>query len=55
MAVKRIGPSSIYNIDEFIGLSTDTKPTKDVDPGSTFYELDTKKDFIFDGTKWWEA
>ena len=32
---------------EMYGLSTDTKPT-DVNNASTFYEMDTKKIFIFD-------
>lgn len=32
---------------EFIGLSTDQKPT-DVSNASTFYEMDTKKVFLFD-------
>lgn len=33
--------------DDLIGLSTDTKPT-DVPNASTFYEMDTKKIFLFD-------
>lgn len=33
---------------EFYGLSTDTKPTKDVRNGSVFYEMDTVKVFMFD-------
>lgn len=32
---------------DFIGLSTDTKPT-DVNNASTFYEMDTKKLYLFD-------
>lgn len=32
---------------DFIGLSTDTKPV-DVVNASTFYEMDTKKIFLFD-------
>lgn len=52
MAVKQIGKTTSYNIQEFIGLSTDTKPTS-CDPGSTFYELDTKNAFMFDGTTWY--
>ncbi|WP_368294239.1 hypothetical protein [Dehalobacter sp. TBBPA1] len=37
---------------EFLGLSSDTKPT-DVATGSKFIELDTKKVFIFDGSSWY--
>lgn len=33
--------------EDMIGLSTDTKPT-DVANASTFYEMDTKKLFMFD-------
>jgi hypothetical protein len=55
MTVRKVGPSSVYVIDEFIGLSTDVKPLKDVEAGSTFYELDTQNSFIFDGAKWWPA
>lgn len=32
---------------DFLGLSTDAKPT-DVNNASTFYEMDTKKLFLFD-------
>ncbi|QHA00953.1 hypothetical protein [Dehalobacter restrictus] len=37
---------------EFLGLSSDTKPTS-VATGSKFIELDTKKVFIFDGSSWY--
>lgn len=30
------------------GKSTDEKPTKGVPPNSSFYEIDTKKVYIFD-------
>ena len=36
----------------FIGASTDTKPTTNVFPGSTFYEYDTGKHYICTGTAW---
>ena len=39
---------------ELIGLSTDTKPIN-VRAGSTFYELDTKNAYIFDGIVTWYA
>ncbi len=32
---------------DFVGLSTDTKPTNAAN-ASTFYEMDTKKVFMFD-------
>lgn len=32
----------------FCGLSTDTKPTEGVGNGSTFFEMDSKKRFMFD-------
>lgn len=49
-----------YTVDcipsEFIGLSTDEKPT-DVNNASMFYEMDTKKMFMFDeeNTVWHEV
>ena len=41
---------------EYIGLSTDTKPTMDVRNGSTFVEMDTRKLFAWDaqGKQWIE-
>ena len=30
------------------GLSTDTKPTENIGNGSTFFEMDTSKVFLFD-------
>lgn len=40
---------------DHFGLSTDTKPT-DVTNASTFYEMDTKKAYMFDeqNQKWLE-
>ena len=39
---------------EFRGLSTDTKPTKEVTNGSIFFEMNTCKVFMFDGaSKTW--
>lgn len=46
MAVQLIG--SIHN---FVGLSTDTKPTE-APVGSTLEELNTGKKFIWDGSTW---
>lgn len=43
----------ITTIKRFIGLSSDTKPTTDVPPGSTFYEYDTGVMYLcYDGTNW---
>lgn len=35
-------------VSDFFGLSTDTKPTEGIHNTSTFYEMDTKKLFMFD-------
>lgn len=43
--------ASIY---ELRGKSTDTKPVDDIPNGSTFYEMDTGKVYMFDlETKLW--
>lgn len=39
------GISSVYDIR---GLSTDTKPTENICNGTTFFEIDTSKLFIYD-------
>jgi hypothetical protein len=39
---------------EYIGASTDTKPTENVPAFSTFFESDLKKNYVFDGTNWLE-
>lgn len=41
---------------EFSGLSTDTKPTKGIDTGSIFVEVDTGKVYFFnsDASSWVE-
>lgn len=48
--------------DEYRGLSTDIKPTVNVDYGSVFLELDTRKIFTYDkninpitSNGWWEV
>lgn len=33
---------------QYVGLSTDTKPTEDVGNGSFFIEINTSKIYIFD-------
>jgi hypothetical protein len=39
-------------VKDFIGLSTDVKPTQGVFTGSTFYETDTKDYYLWDGANW---
>ena len=39
---------------EFIGLSTDSKPTEGIGVNSLFLELNTNKVYYFDGTTWKE-
>lgn len=39
---------------DFIGLSTDSKPTAKAVDGSTFYEVDTSTFFIFYKGTWYE-
>lgn len=43
---------------DFIGLSTDDKPTKatseNVTDGSTYYEVDTSKLYVYYGSEWYE-
>lgn len=36
------------HVNEYRGLSTDTKPLVNVPNGSTFYELDKAKLYLFD-------
>ena len=38
---------------DYIGLSTDTKPTTPID-GSTFYEADTSKLYFWYKNEWYE-
>lgn len=47
MAVRLLGVTTAY-----IGLAADTKPTAGVTAGSTFYEQDTGKRFIYTGSAW---
>jgi hypothetical protein len=36
----------------YIGLSSDTKPTEGINPGSLFVEEDTKETYIYSGSAW---
>lgn len=43
----------ITSIKNYVGLSTDSKPTADTPPGSTFWAYDTNQHFrTHDGTNW---
>lgn len=37
---------------DFLGLSTDDKPTGDIDVNSLFLELDTGDVYYYDGSDW---
>lgn len=37
---------------DYMGLSTDTKPTKGIPVNTLFLELDTGDFYYFDGTAW---
>lgn len=62
--VKDIRLSGEYiQMRAYQGLSTDTKPTANVGSGSSFYELDTGKCWLYDAGNtnsvtsngWWEV
>lgn len=42
----------INEANEYFGKSTDTKPTANVQIGSTFFEIDTTTVYMFDGSNW---
>jgi hypothetical protein len=46
MAIERIGQVTNLNKSDFLGLSTDVKPTN-IDSDSSFFELDTMKFWVF--------
>lgn len=48
VTVNKIGGQMTTKDTEFFGLSTDTKPTEEIENASIFYEMDTKKLFVFD-------
>ena len=37
---------------EYYGKSTDTKPTANITKGSTYFEIDTTKVYMWDGSGW---
>ncbi|MGE3510713.1 MAG: hypothetical protein AB7N65_17710 [Vicinamibacterales bacterium] len=36
----------------YLGLSSDTKPTDDVNAGAMFFETDTGANYVYDGDSW---
>ena len=42
----------VSTIQRWVGLSTDTKPAAPDYSGSTFYEYDTGRTYVWDGTAW---
>lgn len=42
------------NYVELEGVEDDVKPTEGIGVNSKFFELDTGKEFYFDGTQWQE-
>ncbi len=56
VTITRTGGQTEDRGAELKGLSTDKKPIKDIPNGSSYYEMDTKKVFMFDeqNSKWLE-
>lgn len=52
----RSNPNKLQTVKTYGGLSTDDKPTANVENGSTFLEFDTGDLFVFDkaNTQWLE-
>ena len=48
------GQFEVLSKTEFYGLSTEAKPASDMIKGNSYFEIDTSKVFIYDGTKWVE-
>ncbi len=51
MAVTKV--SKGRDLTVYLGLSTDQKPTKDVQPFQKFLEVDTGYNWVFDGETWY--
>ena len=56
VTITRTGGQTEDRGSELKGLSTDEKPIKNIPNGSSFYEMDAKKVFMFDeqNSKWLE-
>lgn len=63
LVVKRTDDSTFEQVNEsnglpvkvtgnYVGYSTETKPTEGVNKGDGFLELDTKDVYFYDGTTW---
>ena len=54
MAISNLGFPNGENGNrfDFMGLSTDTKPTEGIDTNSLFLELDTDDVYYFTGSTW---
>ena len=54
--VRDMGQVDMRDQETFYGLSTDEKPIEDAFNADIFYEMDTKKAFLFDAanSKWLE-
>ena len=49
ITLNKMGGKNRRNRCEFCGLSTDNKPVnKDIPNGSSYYEIDTNKEYLFD-------
>jgi hypothetical protein len=48
MALKQVGIVR----KRWVGLSTDTKPTTDVNTGDTFFESDTRDWYVYNNAAW---
>ena len=56
MAFNKIKNSGVVDLpQEYLCESTDEKETDGIVYGSTLWELDAKKGYIFDGTSWREV
>lgn len=43
----------LYGRFDFVGLSTDTKPTRELRDGTTFYTVDTQELYIWYNGTWY--
>lgn len=48
MIINKAGGNSVYKNAALYGLSTDEKPLDKIPNGSSFYEMDTQRVFLFD-------
>lgn len=48
ITINKVGGQNNTKATELYGLAKDVKPIKEIPNASTFYEMDTKKIFLFD-------